>query len=495
MGLLFFMAQVKYVLLGDVGIRPTDIERNYIIQNEFLSMWVLIKLYHLLQPILHLSGMQIIQYNSYLCGTLFVFFALLTANQIGRSFATKAAAFVASTLSLAALMQFCGYSESYAIDLLLLQIYLYTAILHIKKHLHVAVPAIVCITGVAAHSMLAYMLPSLMFLFYRQLYSKYPLFRQKNTFVVLGILAIVVGYFVHTRVAVGIMLPFHSDNEKIMTMFSPAHWTEFLNAQLLGGGVMSIAWVGVLLYVIVGKKMKLTALHWFLIIASISVTGFLLVADLWRGSGDWDIYSFGAVVNNLMVTCILLDLHEMKIIRNAKYGLGILCTLSVLHTTLWIITNASDKSIIWTEKAFQNDPACYYQRSFSSAAMLAAAFGSNGLTEKSLHWHKVAYTQQPNDPRYGYNYAGVLQNNNQIEEAIAIYEKVVQLNPLYPLPYLRLVNVYLEGENYDALYILLDKMKNAYQLNPQAFTGRLEQAQIDYCFNLLQQLRPLTRAN
>jgi hypothetical protein len=75
MGFLFYMAQVKYVLLGDVGIRPTDIERNYIVQNEFLSMWIFIKLYHLLQPILNLSAMQIIQYNSYLCGALFVYFA------------------------------------------------------------------------------------------------------------------------------------------------------------------------------------------------------------------------------------------------------------------------------------------------------------------------------------------------------------------------------------------------------------------------------------
>ena len=53
----------------------------------------------------------------------FVLISLLMADTVGKSLKQKTSCFMLSTLSLAALMQFCGYSKTYALDLLLLQLY------------------------------------------------------------------------------------------------------------------------------------------------------------------------------------------------------------------------------------------------------------------------------------------------------------------------------------------------------------------------------------
>jgi tetratricopeptide (TPR) repeat protein len=487
-GFVFHALQVKYLFLGDVGVRPTEIEEGKITANEYLSTFILTKLYAWMHSRWEVTGLQTIRIVSYICGGLFVLVSLFTADALGRSVARKTACFVLSVLSLAALMQFCGYSETYAQPLLLLQLYLCVSVLHLQKRLHIAAPIIVLATGVAAHYMLAYMLPSLGFMIYRGMYLKYSFFRKKNTLIALSLLLLVGAYYVFTRIARPMMLPLEAD-AKIMTLFSAAHYKEFLNAQLLGGGFMFPVWIATLLYAACNKKLKFTALHWFLCIASCSVVAFLFVVDLWRGSGDWDICSFGAIVTNLTAVVFLLDLHEQRLLRNVSSGLCIMGVFALVHTAAWIALNASDRSIGWVEKAFEKDPASYYQNSFSSAAMLGAAFGSNNLPEKSLYWHRKAYMQQPNDPRYGYNYAGILEQDGKTQEAASIYETLLKLHPFYALPYMRLAYIYSESNNYEALYHVLLKMEAAYEENPQAFTSRFPQANIDQCFTILEQLK------
>jgi hypothetical protein len=417
------------------------------------------------------------------------------ADAIGKSLKRKIACFVLSTLSLAALMQFCGYSETYALDLFLLQLYIYLSMLHLQKKAHIIFPIVAAIAGVAAHYMLAYILPSLAFLFYRSVLWKYPFFRKKNVLTALAIFVFIFVYYVFMHVALHVMLPFSSDEKNIMTMFSTAHYKEFFNAQILGGGFVFLIWVTLLGFCAFNKNVKFTVTHWFLCIASCSVTGFLFVIDLWRGSGDWDIYSFGAIVTNFTAAFLLLDLHDREVVKNIKYGICIMSVFAVMHTSFWIITNATDKSIGWVEKAFEKDPACYYKRSFSNESMLGAIFSSNNLKDKSLYWEKMAYLRHQNDPRTGYNYANVLLKAGKTDEAIQIYESSVTKFPAYALPYAQLVGIYSGNKNYEALYRLLLKMEGIYKKNPEVFTSRLSQEQIDSYFNILNQLRPLFGSN
>ncbi|MDR1594831.1 MAG: hypothetical protein LBS43_10190 [Prevotellaceae bacterium] len=490
-GFVFHALQVKYVFLGDAGIRPTEVEEGKVnMKGEILTTFILAHLYTWLNSRWSVSGLQTIQIVSNISGSLFVLSSLLTANIIGKNIRQKIACFVIATLSLAALMQFCGYSETYSLDLFLLQLYLYLSVLHLLKKASIIFPIVALVIGIVAHFMLFFMLPSLAFMFYCSVLWKHSFFRKKNTLILLSILAIVVVSYVYVRIALPMMLPFSIGDKNIMTMFSTAHYKEFLNAQILGGGFVFIIWAGLLLFYLYNrKKVKFTVMHWFLCIASCSVTGFLFVVDLWRGSGDWDISSFGAITTNLTAAFLILDLHRQKIVKNIKYGICVISVFAVVHTSLWIVTNATDKSIGWVEKAFATDPAVYYKRSFSNESMLGAIFSTNDLKEKSLYWEKMAYLHHQNDPRTGYNYANVLIREGQVNEAVQIYESSVSRFPAYALPYAQLVNIYSQNKNYEALYRLLLKMESIYKKNPKAFTSRLSQEQINSYFDMLNQLK------
>jgi hypothetical protein len=490
--LIFHSLQVKYLFLGDVGVRPAEVEEGKINSNgEFLTTFILTHLYTVLHKYWNCSGLQTIQIVSYISGSLFIWISLLTADAVGKSLKQKIACFVLSTLSLAALMQFCGYSETYAIDLFLLQLYLYLSILYLQKKVRIIFPVVAIATGIASHYMLSYMLPSLAFLFYRGVLWKYPFFRKKNVLISLAILAFIVVFYVFMRVALKIILPFSPGEKNMMTMFSTAHYKEFFNAQILAGGFVFLIWIAVLCFYAFNRNLKFTTMHWFLSIASFSVTGFLFVIDLWRGSGDWDIYSFGAITTNLTAAFLLLDLHERKAVRNIKYGVCIISVFAIMHTSFWTVTNATDKSIGWVEKAFEKDPASYYKRSFSNESMLGAIFSSNNIEDKSLYWERIAYFRYQNDPRTGYNYANILIKFGKTDEAIQIYESSVAKFPVYALPYAQLANIYLENKNYDALYRLLLKFEEMYKKNPEAFISRLSQEQIDSYFNILNQMKPV----
>lgn len=489
-GFVFYALRVKYILLGDVGIRPTDVEEGNIVKNEYLSTYILAHLYTWLHSRWSVSGLQTIQIVSHISGSLFVLTSLLTADVIGKNIRQKIACVAISTLSLAALMQFCGYSETYAMDLFLLQLYLYLSVLHLQKKANIIFPIVVIAAGIAAHLMLAFMLPSLAFLFYHSVLRKHSFFRKKNTLIALSILSIVAVSYVFVRIALPMMLPFSPGEKNMMIMFSTAHYKEFINAQLLGGGFVFVIWVGLLLFYAFHRNVKFTVMHWFLCIASCSATGFLFVVDLWRGSGDWDIYSFGAITTNLTAAFLILDLYRQKVVKNIRYGVCIMAVFAVLHSSFWIVTNATDKSIGWVEKAFEKDPASYYRRSFSNESMLGAIFSSNDLKEKSLYWEKIAYLRHQNDPRTGYNYANVLIREGKINEAVGIYESSVSKFPTYALPYAQLAEIYSQNKDYEALYRLLLKMETIYAKTPEVFTSRLSQQQIDSYFSMLNQLKP-----
>ncbi len=487
-GFIFHKLQIKYTFLGDLDIRAKQIEKGEMMDDEFLTMQMFKYLYIFLHGKLGWTGVQVVRTFSYISGALFILTSLFTAHAIGKNFLQKSAYFIISTLSLAALMQFCGYLEIYAMALLLLQVYICLCILHLQGKVNIIFPILTLVVGVAAHLMLIGLLPSLIFLIYRSLLWKYPFFRKKSTFWILAIVAAPFIYYAFDKVAPRVMLPFSPGTKDFMTMFSTAHYKEFFNSQLLAGGFVFIVWFVTILFFIF-KKIKFTAFHWFYLIASLSITGLLFIFNAARGSGDWDIFSFGAVVNNAMTAFFLLDLHNRGIVKNIKYGICMISVFAIMHTSYWIITNDTDISIKWLKKAIEKDPANYYKGSFSNESLLGAVFSANNLNEEALYYQKKSYLKYKNDPRTGYNYAGQLLGGDKVQEATTIYEDLVNNFPLYALPYQALINIYMQTQNYPALYTLLMKMQVAYNQSPEAFTNRLPQEQINAYFDILKQLQ------
>jgi hypothetical protein len=483
---VFRAMQVKYVFLGDCGVRPADIEKGELLMTEYLARYIPMKFFHCLKDYGY-TVHDALYLSSNIAGGLFILFAMLTANLAGKTFLQKSACFAVSTLSVAALMQFCGYSEIYAFPLLSVQIYLYLCMLHLRKKAHIVFPFLGMLFALANHFIAACLLPSLVFLLYSSVLWKYPVFRRKNTFVLLALIAVPVLVYGLKHFS-SMMFPLSPGEKNLMTMFSLAHYKEFINSQLLGGGFTFVIWIASLLF-IAFRKIKLAVEEWFWLIASVSIVGFVFVFDMWRGSGDWDIYSFAAVVSSPAAAILLLSLHRRMFIGNLKYGICVMAVFALLHSSFWTMTNHTDKSIGWVEKAFITDPGAYYKRSFSNESMLGALFSSNELKEKSLYWERLAYLRHKDDPRTGYNYAGVLIKHGGIEEAVKIYEQSIVKFPTYALPYSQLVNIYSQNGNYDALYKLLLQMENIYKSNPQVFTSRFSKEQMEQFLNTLNQLR------
>ena len=490
-GFLFHKLHLKYVFLGDFDIRAKQVEEGFIINDEYLTMLLFKHLYIWIHAKYEWTGTQLMSFSSNIIGGLFILVSLFTADAIAKNFHQKLAYFILSTLSLGALMQFCGYLEIYPLALLTLQSYIYICVLHLKGKVNIIFPVLFFFLAVGIHSMLVCMLPSLVFLFYRSVFWRFPIFRKKNTFLVLAILLIPVIYYGYTHFAARVMLPSSTTEKGIMTLFSTAHFAEFFNSQLLAGGFAFVIWIASLIFLLFNfKKVKFTPFHWFFLIASVSMTGLLFVFDAARGSGDWDIFSFGAVVSNAMTAFVLLDFHNSRLVKNIKYGVCIMTVFSIMHTSFWIATHNSDVSIGWFEKAILKDPASYYTTAFDNESLLSLAFSANGLNDKAMKYYKLSYLKSKSkDPRAGFNYANQLIQNDQKEEAMVVYENLIVDFPYYPLAYPQLANYYLEKQDYEKLYQMLLKMQDAYQKYSDNFNARLPKEQLDNLFNILSQLQ------
>ena len=487
-GYAFHLLTIKYIFLGDLDIRPKQIEQGVLMPDEYLTMLFHKHVYALLHSKFGTSGLQTVRLFDYVCGSFFIFISLCTSDLLGNTFLKKLSVFLISTLSCAILLQFCGYTDVYALPVLFLSLYLFTCILHLKGKIGIYLPFIILLTGIGFHLLLVCLFPSFIFLFYRSVLWKYPLFRKKNTIITLLVLASPFLYVAFHKFALPKMIPISSDDDSLMTMFSASHWKEFVNAQLLASGIGFLLWIVTLLHSLL-NRIKYDAMQWFLFIASLSILGLVFVFNALRGSGDWDIMSFAAIVYNLSNACYLLSMHNAKWCHNIKYGVVMMAGFSVLHTSFWIATNKTDASIEWVEQAFMDDPAGYYKMSFNNEAMLASMFHANKLYDKSLKWHQKAYRKYVYDPRIGFNYAVLLLSLDRKDEAIAILENSVNRFPDYSPPYPQLARIYSDSNNPESLYVLLTKMEAAYKNNQSQFELRLPKENIDALLGLLNEMR------
>ncbi|GHT32265.1 hypothetical protein AGMMS49574_15430 [Bacteroidia bacterium] len=280
------------------------------------------------------------------------------------------------------------------------------------------------------------------------------------------------------------MLPLEPDKESSLTMFSIAHYIEFINSQLLAAGIAFLIWIVIIIFSLI-HKLKYDATLWFFLISSSSFMGLMFVFVMARGSGDWDIAACAPIVYNLGNAYFLLVAYDKKWYKNIKYGLLMIGGFSVLHTSMWIFTNKTDASIKWVEKAFETDPAIFYKRTFNNESMIGSAFMANGLHDKALGWYKKALLKYPDDIRMEYNYAINLLNMKKDEEAYTIFMEMINKKPTYPMPYVYLISHYYQIEDYDTLYQILLLMEKGYNYNPELFQSRISKEKLDAYFGLL----------
>jgi tetratricopeptide (TPR) repeat protein len=482
-GICFRLLEIKYILLGDTNDRVTQVAENIIAPEEFLTMKLLRYAYLFLHEHFEYTSLQTFRLFDYITGGLFIFVSLCIADLVGNTFLKKAAVFVISALSLAALLIFCGYTETYMMPALFLILYLYTSLLYLKGKVRFFVPLFVLLVGVGTHLLLVSMLPSLIFLIYSKELWRYKFFRSKWTMAGLALLSAPLIYMAYLRYGY-LMLPLHSDEGR-MTMFSVAHFVEFFNSHILGAGIGFLLWIATLIYSL-ARRIKYDVMLWFLLVASLSILGMMFVFVSVIGSGDWDISSFAAIVINLSNAVFLLHLYERRLVCNIKYGILMIAGFSVLHSSAWIFTNKTDASIQWVESAFATDPADYYVVKFGNEARLAVVFFNNGLYERALGWGYKACLKNPNDHRLFYNHALSLYKLGRLQEANALMEESIHVFPNYAQPYSALVSY--NSDNPELLLRVLQQFEAVYQKDPKSFAS-ISPKELQYFFDLLGALR------
>jgi hypothetical protein len=482
-GFCFRLLEIKYIFLGDTDDRVKQVAENRIAHEEFLTMQIIRYAYLFLHEHFGFSSLQTFRLFDNITGGIFIFISLCIADLIGNSFLKKAAVFVVSALSLAALLIFCGYTETYMMPALFLILYLYSALLYLKGKIRFFIPLLVLLIGIGMHLLLVSMLPSLIFLIYSKELWRYRLFRSKWTIAALALLSTPLIYMACLRYGPQMLLPLQSDTR--MTMFSFAHYLEFFNSQMLGAGIGFLIWIATLAYSLI-RRIQYDAGLWFFLIASLSITGMMFVFITARGSADWDISSFSAIVVNLSNAVFLIYLYDRRLVRNMKYGILMLAGFSLLHSSAWIYTNKTDASILWIESAFANDPADYYVVKLGNAAMLSVAFTANHLYDRALEWGYKACIENPNDQRAYYNLAVLLYKLGRLQEGNALMEESINTFPHYAKAYSILV--FYNRNNTQLLYRILLQFEDVYRKDPKSFAP-ISKEEIQYFFTILEDLK------
>ncbi|GHT20482.1 hypothetical protein AGMMS4957_07530 [Bacteroidia bacterium] len=239
-------------------------------------------------------------------------------------------------------------------------------------------------------------------------------------------------------------------------------------------------------------KIKYNLTSCFFLIASVSFLGMIFTFSSALGTRDWDICIVAAVAYNVSNAHFLLMLYEQKWCKNIKYGIVMIAGFSICHTSMWLLTNRTDASIQWVEKAYSTDP--FLNKNLRNELLLAAIFDAAELYDKSLQWSQKDYQMHRDDPKTAQNYASALQNHGRDEEAWAVMEQNIKGSPRYVPAYHPLINHYLTIQNYDALYSILVQMESIYKQYPEEFISRLPQEQIDWYLGILAELREMRAA-
>ncbi|MBI4548692.1 MAG: tetratricopeptide repeat protein [Ignavibacteriae bacterium] len=297
-----------------------------------------------------------------------------------------------SVLVLPYMQLFFGYVETYPVTLFGLSLYILVTILLLKRKIRFYVVAITFLLLTLVHYLTVLLLPSLLYLAYREAKNK----NIKDVFlgfwlslagVILLLFAInfqIDQYYAHVPHKHYLPLVQPSDYVEIYssayTLFSAYHAIDLLNLLLLLCPTAFFLITGVLL----AKKQSIvqSTINKFLLAAIVPVILFILVAKFDLGTArDWDIAAPYAYIISLLA--VLVSLNEKHFSTMKTFTMIIV--LSLMNSLIWFTLNATADSSINRYKALLD------QRIFSQAAMYS------GTLNLSLYYHQIKDIHGPID--------------------------------------------------------------------------------------------------
>lgn len=468
---LFYLLTVKYYFLGDFNLRLIQTMKKEFVATEYLTMRLLYA-FTSFGARFGYSHDQLFRLYSYLMGGGFVFISLLIADLTGRTGLQKLLFFLTQT-GTALILVFCGYVEVYATPVMLLQLYLYLGLRYLYTRSGFLYAALSLALAIACHLLCLAALPSLVLAWYFHNRNKVPFIsgwsNQKTAVWIAGLILLVVFLAFKTKSGFLHALSKPAGPVNTLTLFDYRHFWEFFNGLVLSGG-LSVFFIFILLLKSIREKKALKDTHYFLL--SIHGCFFLLifVANLQRGSGDWDIMAFSAIGLNLVTLMLITHLYEARPALT-HHLMMILVGLNGLHTFLWLQINHTDRSIRKIETMLVNDPGTYYTARISGIIQLALTYKNNNLLKEAQNTaYKACNLRQQPDIRPCVMYGMSLKEEKRTEEALVFFEELLSRSAIAYEAYLFVLEYYEKSQNNEKFLYYLNLLFDAFLRKPNAFT-------------------------
>lgn len=467
---IFYALRIKYFFLGDFNLRMEQVVRKEFLPTEYLTMRLL---YYFTQLAAKFGYATRTAFELYSClaGSVFVYFSCLIADGLAKDKTQKLLLFLSQICS-SLLLVFFGYIEIYATPILLLTVYIYFALRYYSSKKGFSLAVIFLLLAVASHLLCLAALPSLLVLWYFNNKKKVnfiaTMSNQKIAFFI-STLVLTAFYFALTAGS-SFVLPLKQPPELIyyITFFSSRHFWEIANGQLLSSGLFFV-FVAFIFYQVIVNKIKLEAPVYFLFCLAGCFKIIILLANLHRGSCDWDIMGFNAIPLNLLAASLILILYQ-KQPSLANYILFTIVSLNLLNTFLWIDINHSDRSIKKIEEMLTKDPGTYYSSKLPSEIELMILYKSNNLRNEAerVGW-QVCENSYGDDVKPCILHGRNLNLFGKPDAAKVVFENILTRSHKNPEPYLWLVDYYNKRNQKEMTLFYMNAFFDAFLLNPNIF--------------------------
>lgn len=465
---VFYLLRVKYYFLGDFNIRLIQTMKKEFLTTEYLSM----RLLYIFASLAGKAGFtaeQSFKLYSNICGGLFVFISLLIADLCGKSNFQKLILFLSQVAS-ALVLVFCGYVEIYATPILLLSLYFYFSLRYLKQKSGFLMPVLCLGLAIFSHLLCLAAIPSLVVIYYFNNEQKLRFVSARSNrsiafwLFILIFLSLIAAVKIKSGFFLAVSAPFNAP--RLLTLFDHRHFWELLNGQILVCG-LSFFFVFILLLKSIREKRQLLAEHYFLLGVCGCFLLLLFMANLQRGSGDWDIMSFSAVSLNLLVAMLIFHLHADQSIP-ATYLAVAIFGFNAVNAFLWLQINHSDRSIQKVEGMLTNDPGTYYTTRISGPVQLAFMYKNNKLMTYS---QRIARQACNDGDKKGCTMYGMgLKDLGQLDEAARHFEDVIQNKSPYVLEaYIYLAEYFARKRDYQKLGYYLGMLLDSFTERPDDF--------------------------
>ena len=479
---LFWFFRTKTPLLGD-GYHLTvgSLAKEAILPWEFLERIARFYLRQLLAVDL-VSSYALV---SFVAGAIFVFFAFLTADLLGKNKFQKV--FVFSILmSMGSILLFFGYIEHYSLSYANILAYVYFSIKYLKNKGGILPVALTFMLGCFLHLLTFSFFPSLVFLYLLKsdTHTESMHISKKRVLVLSFVSAIiVVGVYLYVMICgrheslLDITVPLTSAwySMPYYTLFSSSHLLDMLNEHLLISPIGLILVLSIVVIFGLGRAGFKDRIVQFLVIVMMFQLVFHFLIDPKLGATrDWDLFSFTALGYTLLGIYLLLQLVQDE--RRIRYIGTILIFTSIFSTLPWIMVNASaERSLKRIVNIVRLDPARNFKFYIYAEEYLDKIGWLNTEESKKLDGlfrvsFPLAWLQRKGKEQ--------VEAGNP-EKTEAIFKEAVRIAPWRPSTHYNLGALYVEKGKFD---LAISEFEKAIQLNYKDIIAFNSYTQLGYIY-------------